>query len=247
MNIPQLTRVLRAFDYPSIWLPSLRGILKGRAEPAVLRARISFWLTGTFQPFTTRDGCQIETPMSLLSWWDYHVMAWLFDKVTWPQNVARVLDIGANEGIFGWEVKRRYPQARLTGYEPNYNAWIKAVDRKHYDRLYCKAVGFCDGEALLFSAGLTHSTDTLYSDGKDSFPIEVIRLDSIYSDGPAFDVVKIDVDGAELDVVLGGLETLRKAKLLLIEISRPREVESISTALGRKAVHLGNLDYAFYK
>jgi tetratricopeptide (TPR) repeat protein len=48
--------------------------------------------------------------------------------------------------------------------------------------------------------------------------VEKVRLDDLFR-GRKFDFVKIDTQGSELDVILGGAEVLRQADYILVEVS----------------------------
>ncbi len=52
------------------------------------------------------------------------------------------------------------------------------------------------------------------------FPRRTTTLDSLYAAEPAFDVVKLDLQGSELQAILGGPITLRKATVILCEQQR---------------------------
>jgi len=63
-------------------------------------------------------------------------------------------------------------------------------------------------------------------------------------------VIKVDVEGAEVSVLEGSLETLKTGKaILIIEIqpSNLHSVQEILHKLGYKIVHIEGLNYLAYK
>jgi FkbM family methyltransferase len=80
---------------------------------------------------------------------------------------------------------------------------------------------------------------------------KTIRLDDLLP-GRRFDFAKIDVQGAELDVLLGGEETLSECRHLLVELAtveynrgapRPQEVIDLLQRRGYRMVGEGNYTF----
>ncbi len=53
--------------------------------------------------------------------------------------------------------------------------------------------------------------------------MDVARLDDVLVDNDFVDLLKVDVEGSELDVLQGGIEVLRRTRYLLIEIGLGRD------------------------
>jgi len=70
-------------------------------------------------------------------------------------------------------------------------------------------------------ASLYKENTEWYGDGKyETIHIQTATLDSRnYFDGEPIDLIKMDVQGAELDILKGGEKTVKNAKHLLIETS----------------------------
>ncbi len=56
--------------------------------------------------------------------------------------------------------------------------------------------------------------------------IKIKKLDEILPKKQDFDIIKIDVEGYELNVIKGGIKTINKTKLLIIEEQRSKQYES---------------------
>jgi len=77
----------------------------------------------------------------------------------------------------------------------------------------------------------------------DYHDTNVRPLDSL---GVEADVIKIDVDGAELSVIRGGIDTIRKAKYVLIEMREKsfHESHKLMKSLGFKPIFIEHLSTA---
>lgn len=146
----------------------------------------------------------------------------------------RLCDIGANAGHWSYvmhqlnprleDVVMFEPQAKLI---PGLNALLLPKVRKH---IYQCALG--DSEQTLTLGGGTPSASLFEvadnqhhffpgSVKQESETVEVKILDEIYkTDGLAYpDVIKIDVQGYELNVLRGARTVLAHARYLVIELS----------------------------
>jgi FkbM family methyltransferase len=142
-----------------------------------------------------------------------------------------ILDIGAFEGAFALTARYYFPQSPILMLEaqPSMEGHLQAIARQAPHMEYRiqllgpesrKDVPFYHVNAAVHSSG-----SSLY-DEQTSYPREVIHLpmrtlDDVMVEfsGRAFDMLKIDVQGAELDVLRGGMRTLEGIEVLVIELS----------------------------
>jgi len=137
-----------------------------------------------------------------------------------------MLDIGANVGMFTWSFMQVYPSCKPTMIEPNPHCEENLV-KFPFER-HMVAASNENGEAELFLTRewLQSTGSSLYRENSQHFRDEVVirevvpkvRLDDLLA-GRQFDFVKIDTQGAELDVLQGGREVIGKADYVMIEIS----------------------------
>ena len=137
-----------------------------------------------------------------------------------------VLDIGANVGVFTWSFVQVFPSCKPTMIEPNPHCEENLV-KLPFER-HMVAASNENGEAELFltKEWLQSTGSSLYRENSEHFRDEVVirevvpkaRLDDLLADRQ-FDFVKIDTQGAELDVLQGGREVIAKADYVMIEIS----------------------------
>src|SRR5258706_6968363 len=137
-----------------------------------------------------------------------------------------LLDVGAHIGTFTQQFLDVFPDCVPTLIEPNpfcQDELTKLAFEQH-------AVAASDepGRAELFltKEWLQSTGSSLYRENTPFFRDDVIvkhevdkvRIDDLFS-GRRFDFVKIDTQGAELDVLRGGQSVLRHADYILVEIS----------------------------
>jgi FkbM family methyltransferase len=146
-----------------------------------------------------------------------------------------VLDIGANEGQFAGKISKWLPDAEIYSFEP-LPAPFKALQQlaARNSKLHCfnTALGAKEGSVDMYTGSYTPSssllkpTSLLSSIMPEVVPtttaaINVVTLDSIFDTlkvvYPLF--IKIDVQGFEKEVILGGIESIQKASALFVELS----------------------------
>jgi FkbM family methyltransferase len=152
-----------------------------------------------------------------------------------PAGIRTVLDVGANRGQFALFTRRRYPDAMIYCFEP------LASPRRKLEALFAAdaavqampyALGAASGAATLHetrdddSSSLMTATDVQtrnFPGSREvaSVPIAVRTLDAVAADLALVPPVllKIDVQGAELDVLRGAVSTLPALDYAFIECS----------------------------
>ena len=148
--------------------------------------------------------------------------------------IKTILDIGANEGQFVEEIYDIFPEAKIYSFEPLTKSYEKLVEKiKLKNRLYTYniALGEKDERKAFYMSSASPSSSLLKMGTlhKNLFPhtstiteqiVTIKRLDSV--EGIHIQdnlLIKIDVQGAEDKVILGGLETFSRAKIIITEVS----------------------------
>jgi len=160
-----------------------------------------------------------------------------FEPYEWlkDMNFRTILDIGANTGQFAAQFHRLFPDAKLYSFEPLedcYNKLLKKMGRVSNFRGFNFALGDKNGEAEIYENEYTPSSSLLPMGKihKEAFPftknvatktIKIRRLDDILGELDIVDdiLVKIDVQGTEDKVILGGEKLISKASALILETS----------------------------
>jgi FkbM family methyltransferase len=158
-------------------------------------------------------------------------------------------DIGANIGLYSWEVRQVCPLRKILAFEPDpKNFKLMEITQKEANLQNLKicntALSNQVGDVLFLQDTLTSATGCV--EGKDkpwieqylNSPANEIRvktntLDSVFSDDKTPSLIKIDVEGHEIEVLQGGRNTLSEAKPLLIIESFPPKQSSVLSLLGK--------------
>jgi FkbM family methyltransferase len=137
-----------------------------------------------------------------------------------------MLDIGAHIGSFTRDFLGVFPGCIPTLMEPNpfCLADLGKLGFEQHGVAASNEPGFA--EMFLSREWLQSTGASIYRENTAHFRDEVIlkqrvekvRLDDLFQ-GRKFDFVKIDTQGSELDVILGGSEVLRQADYILVEVS----------------------------
>jgi FkbM family methyltransferase len=138
---------------------------------------------------------------------------------------CRFLDIGANVGYFSGLVHRMAPGVIVDAVEPDptnvralrFNLWVNGVNATVWP------LALDDRETALHLSGNTENLGDLRSGrvGEDAasagsgWIVPAIPGDQLFA-GRVFDLVKLDVQGWELEILLGLHETLRRSPAVRI-------------------------------
>lgn len=137
----------------------------------------------------------------------------------------KCLDIGANTGQFFIAMKSLFPESDIVSIEANPHCERRL--KKH--GINYKIIGLSDktGELELvttekkpYSKGASFYPEVTLDSRNDIMKIKVPteRMDNLFPT-EIFELIKIDVQGAELDVINGGVENLSRCTYLLVEVA----------------------------
>lgn len=140
-------------------------------------------------------------------------------------KIDTAIDVGANVGQWFWEFRKHFPDAEVLSVEANPENLPALLE------LNANALNSClykhEGEVLEFFLPDKAITDcntgaSLYKENGSIYAHpRKVRLETKTLDGLGrdFDLIKLDVQGAELDILKGGIKTLSRAKVVQIELS----------------------------
>lgn len=145
-----------------------------------------------------------------------------------------IIDVGASCGLSSHTLLSQAPAAKLRAFEPRPDAvrrWLRRMQRLG-DKAEIRqaAVGAIDGLATFHEAGVGSSTITARREGSS---VPVVSIDQLISEAAAAGLIlKIDVEGAERDLLPRWAPLLGKRSVLLVETHHPlSEVQSYSEPL----------------
>lgn len=127
-----------------------------------------------------------------------------------------VLDIGGYKGNWTREVQRQFPAASFTVLEPNRHPELQSLQaRVLYEIVSAECAPVPWYSNLSTGDSLYKETTRHYSDVSPTIRTTT-TLDTLFP-SETFDFVKLDVQGAELDVLQGGHRMLEGTEVLLLE------------------------------
>jgi len=144
---------------------------------------------------------------------------------------VNVLDIGAYDGSWALALKQAFPAARIHCFEAQEKMAqpLEALTRRYADIGFTKALlGADSSQVVEFHVQETRhgsSGSSIYKE-TTGFETEVVTMpiqtvDEILEDVhfPPVDFIKIDVQGAEIDVLKGAVKAMQTAEVLVTELS----------------------------
>lgn len=151
-----------------------------------------------------------------------------FLKKEIKSNEPVFYDVGGNKGDYTLMLKKSFPNSKITTFEPNPNTY-KVLKKNIGDKsnLINKGIGEQEGELQLFF-DVNNKTSVQASSNPEilkeiagtleleSVKIEVITLDNFVKED-RIDLLKIDVEGFELEVLKGAEKLIKDNKIKIIQ------------------------------
>ena len=151
-----------------------------------------------------------------------------------PIKQPVVFDLGANCGFFSLRILDIYPDAKIYAFEPqhslvkSFNNCINQNQLSDKVEIRQTAVGDTNGKSIFYenrspiSASLVKEKVSRRSIRK-KYEIDHITVDQFCSDSniSCIDILKIDVEGSEIDVLKGANDIMNTVKVLFIEVHPP--------------------------
>jgi len=177
----------------------------------------------------------------------------------------RILDIGANTGGWFREASQVFSNAYILSIEaneeceevlkltnPNYMIALLAKDNELYKFYKNRDVYGSTGNSIYKELSPHYTDENTFYDERPG-----ILLDDILKGQDPFDLIKMDVQGTELDIIKGGYFTCTEAKGILLEVALKEynqgsplhdEIVDYMKSIGfKKAEILENLPYVVQK
>lgn len=177
----------------------------------------------------------------------------------WLQNleIKTVLDIGANDGGFAKHIRSILPTAQIYSFEPLKDCFQSLQAHFAEDSKFQAinlALGSQAEHVTIYRSSSSPSSSLLPMADlhKQAFPhtsgqceeiIEVVKLDDLAAklDIELPLLLKIDVQGFETEVIIGGLDTLKQTSILILEMSLEKlyEGQELFDSMYRRLYDLG--------
>ena len=156
-------------------------------------------------------------------------------------------DVGANVGLYSWEVREVSPLRKILAFEPdpeNIKLLEKTLNGANFQNVeICKcALSNQLAEISFFQDTLTSATGCVAGKEKpwieqylkgsvNEIRVKTNTLDSVTQEEKTPSLIKIDVEGHEIEVLQGSSNTLTKARPLLIIESFPPKQSTVLSLL----------------
>jgi len=144
-----------------------------------------------------------------------------------------IYDIGASQGLWARSAMGVWPSAQVVGFEPNLSR-VESLNRLAAERSQFRFYTcFLGAKEQMVQYSDQGDQTSLFLAGSESASTAPMRLlDSLVVENrlPSPDFVKLDVQGAELEVLTGGLKTVEHSEVILAEASLYRLREDMPTA-----------------
>lgn len=137
-----------------------------------------------------------------------------------------ILDIGANVGQFYNEIKNIFPNSYyyliegsescevvLETFDVDYSICLLSDTEKEVDFYIRKNEPRCTGNSIY------RENTSFYDDDQIIVEKKQTKTLSNLLNNQTFDLIKIDVQGSEIDIINGGLDIIKEAKGILMEVS----------------------------
>lgn len=167
------------------------------------------------------NGKSFIVPDALSVVWQYYE---IFFKKYYSFNTTskspRILDIGSNVGLSIFYFNQQYPNAIITGYEadPKIYDYLKQNIKHNHSatiEVINKAVWINNEGIQLNQEGSDGGSIMIAS--KTSIHIPSISLYAILEKEQEVDMIKMDIEGAEIDVLIHAADQLHKVKNMFVE------------------------------
>lgn len=149
------------------------------------------------------------------------------------------IDVGANIGLMSLFTASKFPESSVIGFEAHPKTFDILNSNIELNKLsnitpIQKALGSENGEVKIFDNWHVNrggASIVVQGEGSDSFDVDLVTMNEELN-GSSPEMIKIDVEGAELDVLKGANKLISEfLPTLIVEISELRETtnsESIS-------------------
>jgi FkbM family methyltransferase len=136
--------------------------------------------------------------------------------VNW--NPKTILDIGGYKGTWTKDAQIEYPYASFTIIEPNHHVELNNVQSKIYYELLSSEVKEVVWYSNLSTGDSMYKENTKHYTNISGTNRNTTTLDILFP-YEQFDLIKIDCQGAELDILRGGETMLKNTEVVLLECS----------------------------
>jgi len=149
---------------------------------------------------------------------------WMLDIIEKEVKDGAFFDVGSNKGYHSLFVASRFPKCPIYAFEPEAEncCWIrKSVLANGFENVEVVEKALNDSVGRFpFHLGYKSGWHSLVKNENsidEVVEVECVTLDDFARDIETIDVMKLDTEGSELKIIQGGIETLKKTRVVFIE------------------------------
>lgn len=192
------------------------------------------WRTFTFRGVIMK--VDIAKQMgSAIYWRGAHDWAPIFVLEKYLNPGDTFIDVGANQGEYSlWAARKTGAKGKVVAFEPMQQLFNQLTENIQLNKQFQKTIkpvklGLSDKKetvTLYASADSNEGTNTIYNSDKFNIETGKIQLDTLDKQVKELKIsqvnfLKIDVEGAELQVLKGALDTLHQHRpILMLEVNK---------------------------
>jgi FkbM family methyltransferase len=143
-------------------------------------------------------------------------MAALLRSFGW--SPSSILDIGGYKGTWTRETRQMFPSASFAIVEPNAHVELRSIGVPVYQELLSSETKTVPWYSNWSTGDSMYKERTRHYDSVTPLTRTTTTLDALFP-AQRFDFVKIDCQGAELDILKGGEALIQGTEVLLLECS----------------------------
>lgn len=204
MPVRHLVRMVKSPGYRKyLWLSSLHSRSQKGVEKEVKAGKLC-----------------LTVPDAQAFLWDYQELFYNeIYKFVADTNTPRIIDCGANIGLSALYFKSLYPEARITAFEADpiiFRYLSKNLTTNGFDDIERIGKAVWSREEILAFSSQGGDAGRIDAGGDGNLvQVQAVPLKPLLNE--EIDLLKIDVEGAELDVLLGAGDGLCNCKRVFVE------------------------------
>jgi FkbM family methyltransferase len=161
-------------------------------------------------------------------------------KFTTPSKSPLIVDCGANVGVSVIYFKQLFPSAKIIAFEPD--PTIASYFKKNIAENKINDVHLSEKAVWKNNDGINFGIEgadggSIFFEGEKKIHIPTIRLRDLLAEHKIIDLLKIDIEGAEVEVIRDCDDTLKNVKNLFIEyhswISNKQDLDILLNTLSK--------------
>lgn len=146
---------------------------------------------------------------------------------------TKVIDLGANYGSFSIWAAHRFPGSTILSYEPHPKVFpVLTKNTSRYDQIKCFNWGIGTAGKRVLTDGINNEGESTFHSVSGNHDAERIECEVKAPETlPDCDILKLDIEGCEMEVLKPLIERGRRPSLILLEFHNHKLRREVDTLL----------------